>query len=68
MAGAISARTVSVEAYMEKLDEALDIFRHGQVGVGDDKLPLSIFRKLICTDMLNLFGLCRGTIVQFLRH
>ena len=66
--GALDARSITVGDYLDSIDSAIDFFKFLGVNAGDDKVPLSIFRKFICTDLLNFFGLCRGGMLKFLHH
>ncbi len=64
--GSLSAYPVEVGDYLEMIRRALEEFRHLGVARGDGSSQLSIYRKFICTDLLNYFGLCKPTMIRFL--
>jgi hypothetical protein len=67
--GAVAAHTVEVDQVLDMIDQALEHFQGLGVAVGDNsKSRFSMFRKYICTDLLNLFGLCKATMVPYLTN
>ena len=69
MSGAVAAHTVEVDQVLDMIDQALEHFQGLGVAVGDNsKSRFSMFRKYICTDLLNLFGLCKATMVPYLTN
>ena len=66
-AGCLIARTVTVDAVLDVIQHSLLEFKRlGVICGSNNKKTLPIWRRWICTDILNLFGLCRPEMNRFL--
>ncbi len=63
---ALVAKTVPVDVFLQSIRDALDFCRLLDLSRGANDRQLSKFRKFICTDLLNYFGICKPTMARYL--
>jgi hypothetical protein len=64
--GALITKTVPVVVFLQSIRDALDFCHLLDLSRGANDRQLSKFRKFICTDLLNYFGICKPTMARYL--